>query len=169
MSYQKTFFVSQALNGANASHRVYKLSFKPLDTSNSLYASHFKSCLTAKLVSAHGTLLVTRQPADKVSPYATAAIVADTNKADTVHGLAHGSKFAFGDQSLEFDLVGAIGVRSVLKGIFDVGECPALHVAVACDGDMSGVTVCQFSMKFTVEFSGESDAVAFEAALGKAA
>jgi len=165
MSYTHTFFVSQALKGANATHKVYKMDLVPTTTSTTLYGAHVRSCTSARLVSAKGTLFVIQQASDKASPFATAAIVDKANTANSVHGLANGGGFAFGNQTYEFDLSQSIGIDPIIKGVALAGGKPALHIAVASSWDTSSIDVAFFSMRFEVEFSGISDTVAFDGAL----
>jgi len=165
MPYQQTFSVSASLKGASSAHIVYKLPFTPGASSTTTYGKAFHGALTARLVSVQGTLFVAEFAADKAKPFATAAVVATTNAATTVHGLAVRSKFAFSGQAIEFDDKNLIGCGRVLKGVLDDGERPAVHVAVSSSWDTSALDVAFISLTFTVEFEGGSDSMAFEQAL----
>jgi len=165
MPYQQTFSVSASFKGASSTNVVYKLPFIPSATSTTTYGKVFHGALTARLVSVQGTLFVAEFAADKAKPFATAAVVATTNVATTVHGLAVRSKFAFSGQAIEFDDKNLIGCGRVLKGVLDDGERPAVHVAVSSSWDASAMDVAFISLTFTVEFEGGSDSMAFEQAL----
>jgi hypothetical protein len=169
MPYRFTFPASATLNGAAATHKIYKMSLVPagpaVGKSASLYYSHFRSALTVRLVDVQGTVFCPRAATDKPASIACAAVVADTNTAATVHALARGKEVASEGRPARFTLGEAIGVRRVLKGIADVGGCPAIHIAVSSSYDASTVDSVVLSALITVEFDGESDDVAYEIAL----
>jgi hypothetical protein len=172
MPYQFTFPASATLNGANATHKIYKMSLIPVapaaNKPSSLYYSHFRSALTVRLLDVQGTVFCPRAATDTPASIACAAVVADTNTAATVHALARGKEVASEGRPGRFTLAEAIGVRRILKGVADVGGVPAIHIAVSSSYDASDVDSVVLSALITVEFDGESDDVAYEVALSVA-
>jgi hypothetical protein len=169
MPYQFTFPASATLNGANAAHKIYKMSLIPTapaaNKQASLYYSHFRSALSVRLLDVQGTVFCPRAATDTPASIACAAVVADTNTAATVHALARGKEVASEGRPGRFSLAEAIGVRRVLKGVADLGGVPAIHIAVSSSYDASDTDSVVLSALITVEFDGESDDVAYEVAL----
>lgn len=168
MSYTQSYNVSYSLLGGKAGlTTLYKLPLTPRSDSDSFYAHHFRSALTAKITSCAGTIVVPAGPSDKFQPIAIARIVDAKNTAKNVAQLARGLPFSTGGNPQSFSLSDAVGVRSIIKGVFDNGGAPALHIAIFSTDDLSTIITCHLSMIITVEFDGSSDDVAFDLALPK--
>jgi hypothetical protein len=169
MVYTLSFPISATLMGAKSTHKVYKLSLIPVGPTSgksaSLYYSHFRSAVKVTLLDVQGTIFCPRTALDKAASIASCAVVADTNTAATVHALARGRDVASEGRPARFQLSEAIGVRRILKGVADDGELPAVHLAVSSSWDAETTDSVVLSAMITVEFSGESDAVAYETAL----
>jgi hypothetical protein len=168
MSYVLSFPISATLKGAKSGHKVYKMSLVPVQIAGktpSLYYSHFSSAIKVRLLDVQGVVFCPRSSLEKPASIATAAIVDDTNTAATVHELARGRDVASEGSSARFELSQAIGVRRILKGVADDGGLPAIHLAVASSWDAETTDSVVMSAMIKVEFSGESDAVAYQTAL----
>jgi len=126
---------------------------------------HWESALTVEILSVEGSVSVIRGSADKTAGFAAAAIVGDGNSITTVHGLAIYDKPATEGAPARFSFDKAIGVRRVIKGIADVGDSPALHIAVANSYDATTHDVAIVAAVMRVRFSGTSDAIAYASGL----
>lgn len=165
MSYQRTFFVPFALKGGDQTTVIYKCPLTPSPTSTTFYAQHFASAVTVRLVSATGSVMVPLPATTRSAPFGAAAIVATDAEVTTVHQLAAGRGFATGGSSFSFSSADSVGLRSVLKGVFDAGDPPSLFIGISSDWNASGIDAIFGSMSITCEFSGTSNAESIQAAL----
>jgi len=164
-SYELSIPISATLKGANSGHKIYKLSLVPVSTNKTPFWTHYDSALTVEILSVEGSLSVIRGAQDKTAGFAVAAIVGAGNAAATVHALAVYTSPATEGSPSRFSLAQSVGVRRVIKGVADVGDSPALHVAVTNSYDASKHDVAILAAIMRVRFSGTSDSVAYAAGL----
>jgi len=164
-SYELSIPISATLKGANAGHKIYKLSLVPVSTTKTPFWTHYDSALTVEILSVEGTLSVIRGAQDRTAGFAVAAIVGAGNSAATVHALAVYAAPATEGAPSRFSLSQSVGVRRVIKGIADVGDSPALHVAVTNSYNAGMHDVAILSAVMRVRFTGTSDSVAYAAGL----
>jgi hypothetical protein len=165
MSYTRTFNASFALKGGNKTTVVYKLPLTPSDTSTTFFGVHVRNAVTVVLDDVTGSLLVPLPATTKASPFGSANIVSTTASITSAHQLAMGSGFSTAGTPVQFSLAGSVGLRRVLKGVYDAGDPPSLFVAVSSSWDASAEDIAFVSLRLTCTFTGTSNAEAVETAL----
>jgi hypothetical protein len=173
-SYERTFHYSQALNGADKTHKVYTLKMVPThpdpSKAESLFHAHYRSALVVEVLDIQATLTMPGHAADKTAAYGGVQIVGEGISISDAAALSRGGVLATaGGPGMSANLGDAVGINPVIKGVARDGVLPTVVVGLYSDWKADGSVLGVLTVSFRVKFSGESNATGFDVPLQKAA
>jgi len=172
-SYTKTFYYSQALNGADKTHHMYTLSLKPLaptsGKASSLYHAHYSSALRVEITDLVATIVMPTVTQDKSGGYGGVAIVGKDHSITDASDLSTTGEYAIsGGKPVSASVSRVPGINPILKGVAADGVEPAVVVGVYSDWDASSSVVALLNVRLTCRFEGDSNASMYDKPFSKA-
>jgi len=172
-SYTKTFYYSQALNGADTAHHMYTLNLTPLaptpGKASSLYHAHYSSALRVEIVDLTATIVMPTVVPDRSGGYGGIAIVGKGHSITDTSDLSTTGEYAVsGGKPVSASVSGVPGINLVLKGVAADGVEPTIVVGVYTDWDASSSVVALLNIRLTCRFVGDSNASLYDKPFSKA-